>query len=317
MAYYLEFDGQNDRVDIGSEIFVSGDGFLFEIDFVYKGTAFDHLVGGSNLIFRINNTASLNLRVDGSSQNLNFNNSLVAGERYYFKLGRTGGAYQIFNENDEPISNSRNLPDSPIGISKIGAQFTNANNIPMDFYGLKVNQSGVLIHNYDPSASSGTGQLIDTEGGNHGTPVNFSDFEAALIYYDDGGGGGEPQEPPAVTGGSDVDGLSIAGVATSDVNAPSVTGGSDVDGLAAGGSVASESGPPAVFGLFDVDGLSIAGVATSDVNAPGVIGGSDVDGLSVSGLFAGISLDFGISPVNRLDVRQRSNIIYIKHKEGF
>lgn len=199
MAFYLEFDGQNDRVDIGSEIFVSGDGFLFEIDFVYKGTAFDHLVGGSNLFFRINNTASLNLRVDGSSQNLNFNNSLVSGERYYFKLGRTGGTYQLFDENDAPISNSRDLPASPIGISKIGAQFTNANNIPMDFYRLKVNQSGVLIHDYDPSASNGTGSILpDTIGGNDGTLVNFPTDDSQWVFYDDGQGGVDTLVPTLI-----------------------------------------------------------------------------------------------------------------------
>lgn len=49
--------------------------------------------------------------------------------------------------------------------------------------------NGVVTNRYDPTASFDQGELVDTVGGNNGTPVNFpTNFNDALIFYDDGGG---------------------------------------------------------------------------------------------------------------------------------
>ena len=57
MAYYLEFDGVDDYVDLASPISASGDGVLAEIDFVYQGASNDVICGGTSFsdYWRINN----------------------------------------------------------------------------------------------------------------------------------------------------------------------------------------------------------------------------------------------------------------------
>ena len=58
-----------------------------------------------------------------------------------------------------------------------------------DLYYVEIYNNAILQHNYDPSASNGTGTtLIDTVGGNNGTLVNFPADNSQWVFYESGGG---------------------------------------------------------------------------------------------------------------------------------
>jgi len=193
MAYYLDWGGHSNdvRVELASPIILSGD-FSLSISFSSSTNGSFMASGGTStggLEFYRNSSGRLQVFLSGSS--------------------RFSGSSAISNDKSSP---------SELIIERVGAQISftldgvlqgsiiEAGDLYISTIGERPNGGWVRspemslyslvvqgLHNYDPSASSGTGQLIDTVSGNHGTPSGFSDFEAALIYYDNGSSGPEPQ----------------------------------------------------------------------------------------------------------------------------
>jgi len=182
MAYYLEFDGVDDYVDLASPISASGDGVLAEIDFVYQGASNDVICGGTSFsdYWRINNDYQFRISIAGIASNVNINTPLVVGERYTLRLVRTGSSVVVEYESGVAITPSTNFNANPFIIGKIGSFHNGSSNLAMDLYEFKANNSA---NNYSPSASNGTGQILpDTVVGNDGTLVNFPTDNSQWIY---------------------------------------------------------------------------------------------------------------------------------------
>lgn len=104
----------------------------------------------------------------------------------------------ILVDGDEKAS--RNA--SSFGIKRFGFWTSAALNFQGDLLSCEVTLEGSVIHNYDPSASNGTGQILaDTAGGNGGTLVNFPNDDSQWVFYDDGQGGGDTLIPTLIPSG--------------------------------------------------------------------------------------------------------------------
>ena len=96
--------------------------------------------------------------------------------------------------NGSVVSGGFNNHSFGYNFNRIGANF-NTGSRAFDLKRLQLEVDGTLIHDYDPSASTGTGTtLIDTVGGNNGTLVNFPTDNSQWVFYDDGAGEQEEKE---------------------------------------------------------------------------------------------------------------------------
>tara|TARA_Y100000114_G_C11760930_1_gene329684 strand:- start:659 stop:1855 length:1197 start_codon:yes stop_codon:yes gene_type:complete len=185
MAFYLEFDGANDRVSLASGVAMA-DGISIDIDFEYGGDNGDILSG-----FISNNPGRWALLITGGGNLAFFSGTsgtttgtatLVAGTRYTVNLSYSGGVASVSLDENPDITAT---PSALLPLTQIDNGI-----LTMGLYGLSIGVGGSVIHNYDPSASNGTGSILpDTVGGNDGTLVNFPTDDSQWVFYDDGGGG--------------------------------------------------------------------------------------------------------------------------------
>lgn len=183
MAYYLEFDGVDDYVDLASPISASGDGVLAEIDFVYQGASNDVICGGTSFsdYWRIDKDNQFRISIAGSASILTINTPLVIGERYTLRLVRTGSSVVVEDESGVALTPAANFNANPFIIGKIGSFHNGSSNLAMDLYGFKANNG---TNNYNKQTLSGSNDtvLTDTIGGNEGTLVNFPTDNSQWIY---------------------------------------------------------------------------------------------------------------------------------------
>lgn len=184
MAHYLQFNGTSEHLEIPAITvdWGSGSGYLeFKVTPANVSNQ-DFFLGksswGEELFF---DSGVLKLRlVDGTK---NLTSALTANQTYTFRLEYSNSSLTTLVDGvpDKTVSTA----GSSSTFTYIARRYDSQHRYQGDLYYLNFNGTRY----YDPSASVGQGVLVDTVGGSNGTPVNFSDFEAALIYYDDGSGG--------------------------------------------------------------------------------------------------------------------------------
>ena len=196
MAYLLRRTAANNAtaaVNIANNInFMrsGGAGFTgnFELEFEVQmlGTSFpfisqDILDGQRLLIF----TNSTTLEIRRPAGTISWTLPTAATSRSIYRIVANSGSNTL-----ELFQNNVSLGTrSGADLIVVKALFGFGSNVrAFDFYYLKLFNNGVLAHNYDPSASNGTGTtLIDTVGGNNGTLVNFPSDNSQWVFYEDGG----------------------------------------------------------------------------------------------------------------------------------
>ena len=196
MAYYLQFDGVNDSVLFDTPINIpaaNSDSFAYVWDIYYDGTADQVLYADPssfNDSIRITDSSTIIFRGGSSSRTFSLTTPLSVG-RQIIKLKKDVFNGSFYDENDNLLS-----PVQSFGVTNtvhgFGAESVSARKFSGKLYGCKIysdfNET-VLVHNYDPSLSNGTGSvLIDSVGGNNGTLVNFPTDDSQWVFYDDGGG---------------------------------------------------------------------------------------------------------------------------------
>ena len=187
MAYYLQCGSASNNHTISLAVAIP-----FNVDYyvemdaevsyaaspAYSPIVYDS-VGLYYHITRHNGYAQTGMRLGGSfpiSGNINqYDNG-----RFTYRFARSATAYTTDIDGNTVFSfnatNGFNIREMCRGVS-------------MKLYSIKIyNSSGTLIHNYDPSATGGTGLVLeDTVGGNDGTLVNFPTDDSQWVFYDAGG----------------------------------------------------------------------------------------------------------------------------------
>ena len=127
-----------------------------------------------------------------------FNNNFIAFYEGVFITGSSPVIDQIYNIEINCTSNTVNflVDGSLIGSQNqnatpniISISRTSANQFRGVFYNAEIETNGIKIHSYNPTATGGTGSILqDTSGGNNGTLLNFPTDDSQWLLYDDGTG---------------------------------------------------------------------------------------------------------------------------------
>lgn len=191
MAYYLEFDGTG---------YISN--ATFNREFIGDGTAWDFEFRAANttstefaVVGRGQPSAFVILRNDNTIDFLSSSNSFPVNDvtdpnavyRFEFRILAGNNRQLSLYENGNFVL-TRNISDSAVASSQLGYAVSAR---PGALYYISYKDYNNFSNDrfYDPSASFDQGVLVDTVGGNNGTPVNFpANFNDSLIFYDDGGG---------------------------------------------------------------------------------------------------------------------------------
>jgi hypothetical protein len=174
MAYYLEFSGGSNYVNLASSISIGGaTSYILEADILINTGTLAELLSNTG-----NNRPQFNFfdpdtiqffRLDDSGS---IGGTYIQNQRFTLKYELTSTQLEI-TTNDGVFTAARGTSD--FGFNRIGANRNGGENLEGRLYGLKIYKNGTLVHNYNPSASNGTGTTLeDTEGGNNGTLNNFS-----------------------------------------------------------------------------------------------------------------------------------------------
>lgn len=175
------------RVDISPGISVSSALSSWAIEFKVKVTATDLVLLSSgitetaNIVFIRQTTCEVR-RTTGGNVTFNLPLDPRTAERVYI-LRTSGAGIELLQDGVScgVLGSSKNL-------FTINNLFTLGSSTRIgDLYYLKITTNGTLAHNYDPSASNGTGTtLIDTVSGNNGALVNFPTDNSQWVFYDSG-----------------------------------------------------------------------------------------------------------------------------------
>jgi hypothetical protein len=187
MAYYLQFDGVDDHVTIPSiSLSTNGDYVEFDIDIASgEQQLIGNQVGFANFFEKASNNTSFSLGA-GAQARVTRSTSFSAG-RQLIRLTKVATGYDLtFNGSGAvTFATSGILSFNNIGGSS-GSSFVGE----YDLYSLTVNKSGSATNFYDPTATSGTGLVLeDTVGtGTDGTLTNFTGTTNSWwVFYSAGG----------------------------------------------------------------------------------------------------------------------------------
>lgn len=194
MAYYLQFDGVNDYVN-ASGITVSSS-FSFEFyGKITSSTDVNHDMFG----LTFNQTERLSVGRNGNQWKiLSAGKTPGQGGTYKenvllkLRLDWNGSEFSLY-EDDVFIYSVTPTTDtwvSSLNELVIGVDPNDVTLDPtgLDLYGFKLWVNSVLIHNYDPSATGGTGSILeDTVSGNDGVLQNFPTDNSQWVFYSAGG----------------------------------------------------------------------------------------------------------------------------------
>ena len=181
MAYYLEFDGVDDEISITNLTTTATEDF--ELTFIFKPSGSDDLLLGGHSNFYGYPFGNIHM-----ASVFNWDTGVAiapyVGKVIELTIKRTSGALELLIDKASVASratgNDGALFFNVIGKNRFGFRFHG------DLYGFRF-ISGLDNRNYDVNFTAETGApyLVDTVGGNHGTPVGFADFQASLVYYFD------------------------------------------------------------------------------------------------------------------------------------
>jgi hypothetical protein len=191
MAYYLRFES-GDHVTIPT-LASTPTKAKIEIDFLSTGggnvQGFGK-AGGQRFYAGINGNKNFIIGVGGSvyqSGGAQLNTRYVLALEYDFVADTYAGTVDgnvVFSGSNASLTT---LVDAALSIGRV---HTSGNILNGDVYSAKIWLDDALVHNYDPSASNGTGSILpDTAGSNDGTLVNFPNDDSQWVFYDDGQGG--------------------------------------------------------------------------------------------------------------------------------
>ncbi|WGH49876.1 hypothetical protein [Alishewanella phage vB_AspM_Slickus01] len=189
MAYYLEIAGSDTHVAVDTAIVVppvGTDGVLLSLDIQFNDLGTHQAIlssGTSNFIDIKNNGSSMELRSTSAVVVFTLSPPLVANQRYLLTVERTDRSLVVKN-NGDVISNTGTQAVgrtfSVTRISGLSAGFRPGN---FRLYALTFPLNN---NDYNSSTSNGTGlTLIDTEGGNDGTLVNFPTDNSQWLWEED------------------------------------------------------------------------------------------------------------------------------------
>jgi hypothetical protein len=187
MAYYLQFDGVDDHVTIPTiSLSTNGDYVEFDIDIASgEQQLIGNQVGFANFFEKASNNTSFSLGA-GAQARVTRPTSFSAG-RQLIRLTKVATGYDLtFNGSGAvTFATSGILSFNNIGGSN-GSSFVGE----YDLYFLTVNKSGSATNFYDPTATSGTGLVLeDTVGtGTDGTLTNYTGTTNSWwVFYSAGG----------------------------------------------------------------------------------------------------------------------------------
>jgi hypothetical protein len=196
VAYYLVFDGVNDYVSVASNVYPNNT-TTWEIEAEVGG------VTGTNSIYLVGRTDSFSdyvrvatqtstdstCRIRYGSTTLEWSVRLpdTSSGPITVKFTRDGNTHELFFDGVSQGTQSSALT-STAAIRAIG-QASNVNYSGFSLYSFVVRDSpgGTIINSYDPSATGGTGSVLeDTVGGNDGTLTNFPGDDSEWVFYSTG-----------------------------------------------------------------------------------------------------------------------------------
>jgi hypothetical protein len=176
MAYYLQFDGSNDRVDV-TRTTLSGD-FKVTVVAFFAATRIanrpfmtDRNSNTTTLRTQSNDGGRIELRIGSSNGVVSVAVPDVPGQDLVIIVSRVGTSLTLnVNGTTDTVTDSSDFIYDSFGRDNFG------NASPMSLKSIEVeNSSSVVIHDYDPSATNGTGLVLeDTAGTNDGSLSNFS-----------------------------------------------------------------------------------------------------------------------------------------------
>jgi len=189
MAYYLQktsTDPSSAFVRFTNIDNTSASEVIWEFKAQVKGNDFVVAEGedfAANIIF-LRSTGQFEIRVGGTAYQLNPSPYSVF-DLLEYKLVSSGTSTDLYI-NDDFIGTIPSLI-----FNNLGRFLTLGNSTRYgDLYYFKVTKDSVLTNNYDPSATDGTGLVLeDTVSGNDGDLLNFPTDDSQWVFYDAGGGG--------------------------------------------------------------------------------------------------------------------------------
>lgn len=207
MAYKLKFTGATsssttaERVDLASSITLNAntgtDNLRVEIEFELDSlSATNTLCFAANFCrFQILNTGQISVQYRNQTNSLAAVTSATGvvsvGVRYVLALELSNvdrNARIFLNDVEVGMVASRwgTFTVDRFGLWPENSTFNGS------LYRATCYQNNVIVNDYDPSASNGTGTtLIDTIGGNNGTLVNFPTDNSQWVFYESGGAANE------------------------------------------------------------------------------------------------------------------------------
>ena len=289
MAYYLQFDGVDDYVNINVPASLATN---WGINFGFAGQE----PAGSNRFYtlagRLSNARfefELEARLDGSRR-IVFRTEAVTNILSLIGAGgfditavndiylKTDGAdlwVEVNGVETDRVTTYNRALDATIDY--IGRITSTINAQPFDLYYFDFYENGTARHKYDPSATGGTGSVLeDTVGGNNGTLVNFPVDNSQWVFYDAGVGGVTASSAftlPKLT-------LSASGSAT--LPQPSASGAFSFQPISISSSGSATLPQPEISGAFSVPLLSASGSASATLPQPSVNGSFSYPKLTVS-----------------------------------
>ena len=197
MPYFLRAgDGSSgDYVSLASDIsFASSDTFVIEADIQLasseRGRVWGDSAGFQNrlLVDARTSPATANLRLTTGSVSWTLDAGIDPTDRHTYNVERFANDDIVLKVDGVAQGTTQNLG----GTGRIQWLFTSNSSSQVragiDLYYLSVSKNGALTNYYDPSATGGTGSILeDTTGSNDGALNNFPTDDSQWVFYSAGG----------------------------------------------------------------------------------------------------------------------------------
>jgi hypothetical protein len=191
MAYFLRFDnsiGSNRAVNFTPVPTAGASGsknFRWVFDFEMQGTnapfAYNDPFNASLLIFFTSST-NLEIRNISSTQSITLNTAVTT--RTVIEIVGNSGTISVIQDG---VSVGTIFPTTDILFDIGGFGRNGSATRDFDLYRAEFYDGGVLVHDFDPSATSGVGSTLeDVVGTNDGTLADFPTDNSQWVFYSAG-----------------------------------------------------------------------------------------------------------------------------------
>jgi hypothetical protein len=148
-----------------------------------------------------------------------------------------------------------------------------------DVYAFQILENAVLVRDYDPSLSNGTGLVVpDGQGGTSASLSNYNppNDDSQWVFYGAAGGN-------TIDGVFNLPALTAAGSITNTLPQPIINGAFALPALTVVGSITNDTPQPIINGAFNLPALSVVGSITNTLPQPIINGAFSLPALTVSG----------------------------------